>query len=616
VNQALLAIESPEGPFATRALHHAYDAGQLLAAGVASLGAVKLGRRLAARSPRWARARSVPALALGGAAFVVSMFTVENDVTNAAARHGVPVWLAMLIVSLGVGVVLGGTTLARLVAPTWPRFSLAVVGVALAATNAFVLPNDYPAAHLMLAWLAALFVARGVEGVVPALDPKPLVRRAALGGLALFAVATLVVPPPQAVRRRMVSLSSSVVAPFALRFTPTRSRADPALLPDEVARSPWFRDRKNVPPVAPSRALALPEPAIVLFLTIDAVRADVLEKRRLVRELPVLGALKKEAAYFENARTPASSTRPSMASVFTGRYANQLRWGRRDGVSYLSDPGPRLAELLTRAGVATVSLPRLQRISSESGVGRGFQKEIRRTFPANEVVDRIIDFSKGFDRRTFVYAHFGEPHAPYHGKGTPKQRYLQEIGRVDKALGRLLRHLDDSGLSTRTLVVISADHGEAFFEHGVGNHATIVYEEVARIPLLVRGPGVVARQIDEPVTLLDITPTILDLFGLPAPGAFMGQSLSPLLAGKTQRLERPIAICSARGHEALYVPGGTMKVIFDDDRHTIETYDLASDAGERTNLVDRADPKVQTAVEIAKRFFDVHSRRGRERISD
>jgi membrane-anchored protein YejM (alkaline phosphatase superfamily) len=285
-------------------------------------------------------------------------------------------------------------------------------------------------------------------------------------------------------------------------------------------------------------------------------------------------------------------------------------------VSYLSDPGPRLAELLTRAGVATVSLPRLQRISSESGVGRGFQKEIRRTFPANEVVDRIIDFSKGFDRRTFVYAHFGEPHAPYHGKGTPKQRYLQEIGRVDKALGRLLRHLDDSGLSTRTLVVISADHGEAFFEHGVGNHATIVYEEVARIPLLVRGPGVVARPIDEPVTLLDITPTILDLFGLPAPGAFMGQSLSPLLAGKTQRLERPIAICSARGHEALYVPGGTMKVIFDDDRHTIETYDLASDAGELTNLVDRADPKVQTAVEIAKRFFDVHSRRGRERISD
>jgi membrane-anchored protein YejM (alkaline phosphatase superfamily) len=275
-----------------------------------------------------------------------------------------------------------------------------------------------------------------------------------------------------------------------------------------------------------------------------------------------------------------------------------------------------LAELLTEAGVATVSLPRLQRISAESGVGRGFQKEIRRTFSAREVVDRIIEFSKGFDRRTFFYAHFGEPHAPYVGKGTPKQRYLQEIARVDRELGRLVRHLDESGLSRRTLVVISADHGEAFGEHGVGNHATIVYEEVARIPLLVFGPGVVARPIDEPVTLLDITPTILDVFGLPAPGTFMGESLAPLLAGKPQKLARPIAVCSAGGLDALYVPGGTKKVIFDSDRHTIETYDLSTDAGERTNLVDRSDPEVQTAIEVAKRFFDVHSRRGRERISD
>jgi arylsulfatase A-like enzyme len=305
-----------------------------------------------------------------------------------------------------------------------------------------------------------------------------------------------------------------------------------------------------------------------------------------------------------------------MASVFTGRYATQLRWSKRDGEVYLADSGPRLAELLTQAGVTTVSLPLLKRISAGSGVGRGFQKELRKTFSAAEIVDHIIDFSKGFEGRTFLYAHFGEPHAPYHGKGTPQQRYLQDVARVDKELGRLVSHLDASGLSKRTLVVISADHGEAFGEHGVGNHATIVYEEVARIPLLVFGPGVVARSIEEPVTLIDITPTILDVFGLPAPGTFMGESLAPLLAGKTQKLGRPIAISSAGSLDALYVPGGTKKVIFDSKRHTIETYDLASDPGERTNLVGRSDPEVQTAIEIAKRFFEVHTPRKRARIQN
>jgi hypothetical protein len=321
------------------------------------------------------------AVLLGSVAFTVSMLTVEADVTNAAGRYGIPVWLVMLSASFGVAVVLGGTTLARLVEPGPGRSLLAVVGVGLAATNAFVLPNDYPAAHLMLAWLAALLVARGVEGVVPALDPKPLVRKAVLGAVSVLAIATLVVPPPQAVRRRMFALPSAVVAPFAARLTPERSRADPALLPVDVGRSPWFHNRKGAPPVAPTRALVLPEPAVVLFLTIDAVRADVLEKRRFLRDLPVLGALKKDASHFKTERAPASSTRPSMASVFTGRYANQLRWGRRDGFSYLSDSGPRLPELLTRAGVTTAA-----RFSTRISASR--TRRIAARAPPNSVIFR------------------------------------------------------------------------------------------------------------------------------------------------------------------------------------------------------------------------------------
>jgi hypothetical protein len=616
INQLLISVRPVPVPLDARLLHHAYDAGQLLFVGVVSFAAVELARRVLARFPRLDGARWPRALGVAVACFAVSMLTVKDDVTNAAARHGVPLWLAMVVASVSFSVVLGATTWLRAFRMHAVRVFAACIGVAVAVSNAFVLPNDYPAAHLMLAWLAALLVAQGAEAVLPRVDGKPVVRKAALGVLAVFGLVTLVIPPTQHVRRLLFGLSSAVVAPFAAQLSPESREIDLGLVPKDILNSPWFRDRRDAPPVAPTRALTLPEPKLVLFLTIDAVRADVLEKRRRLRKLPVLASLKQSSAYFAAARAPASSTRPSMASVFAGRYANQLRWSRRDGFSYLHDPGPRLPELLSSAGVATISLPLLQRISRESGVGRGFRTEMRQKLAAREIVDRVIALTQRVDVPTFLYAHFGEPHAPYGGKGTPMQRYLNDVARVDKELGRLVRHLDDSGLAERTLLVVSADHGEAFGEHGVGNHATIVYEEVARIPLLVRGPGVVPREIREPVSLLDITPTILDLFGIETPGSFMGQSLLPLIAGHEKRLERPIAICSAGSLDALYVPGGNKKVIFDSSRHTVEVYDLHADPKELVNLVDSGDDEVARAIEIARLYIQAHAPRRRRRLSD
>src|SRR5262245_12067727 len=96
INQALIATLTLPAPLGARALHRAYDAGQLLAVGVASFAAVELSERGLARFPRVAGALWSRALLLTAVAFAVSMLTVEEDVTNAAARHGVPVWVAML----------------------------------------------------------------------------------------------------------------------------------------------------------------------------------------------------------------------------------------------------------------------------------------------------------------------------------------------------------------------------------------------------------------------------------------------------------------------------------------------------------------------------------------
>jgi arylsulfatase A-like enzyme len=339
-----------------------------------------------------------------------------------------------------------------------------------------------------------------------------------------------------------------------------------------------------------------------LLLVVDSVRADVLGKSKHRRRLPVLSALSKNSAYFSEARAPGSSTAASMASLFTGRYISELYWS---GPARLEEPAPRLAEMLSEAGVQTVSLHGLRRISVASGIGRGFSSEVMRKRRASQLVDEVIDITRKSKGSLFLYAHFAEPHAPYAGKGPPFQRYLREVRRVDKELGRLFDFLSTSGLQKNSVVIVTSDHGEAFGEHGMNFHARLVYEEVLRVPLLIHGPGIAARTIEQPVTLVDLGPTVLDLFELPTPGVFKGQSLAPLLAGGSRALDRPLASEASRGIQTLLLPSG-LKVIHDVRGRTVEVYDLGRDPAERVNLLETGDPKVASAVETTRLFFEVH----------
>lgn len=606
VNQALAFTIVDRAELGARLLHRAFDAGQLLALGVASYAASRLTALVLRRTGRSVPSLFTRALLLALAAAVVAALVLPEDLTNAAGRYGVSVVAMVALGSLLVAVILGSTVFLRAMPYPGVRAVAAASGVALAVTNGLVLEGDYPAIHLVLGWLAALLVAHAIEGLPFRLSLPPSARVPALAVLFAVSVAALVVPPPQAVRRRLLALPSALAAPFVALLSPASDGKDRGLVPRAVLKSPWFKKRKNAKPIPASGALSLPEPKLVLFLTIDATRADVLDDANR-KKLPTLSRLKAKGAWFSRARSAASSTRPAMASVFTGRYYSQLRFKAKGRQSVLDDKGPRFPKLLTDAGVHTVSLPLLFRIAAESGVGRGFETELRDARNAAATVTKLIELAQRATRPTLLYAHFGEPHAPYVGKGaTPRERYLEEVRTVDRELGRLVAALNDGGLSKRALLVISADHGEAFMEHGVGNHARVIYEEVARIPLIVYGPGVVAREIDEPVSLIDIAPTMLDLFGLPAPGLFMGQSLVPLVAGRDASLERPLAIQATHGLTGLYV--GDMKVIFDSHTRTVEVYDLADDPGEKHNLVDERDPRVRAAIQTTQLFMDVHGK--------
>jgi hypothetical protein len=600
LNQLLLLFRGSPPPSSVRLLHHAYDAGQLLSAGVVSFLALELARRVADKLRIPERATLPRALALAFAVFVVSLLTVRSDVTNAAGRYRVPVLAVMLAAALFFALLLGATPFLNKAQGRVALGARLTLGLSLGIANAFLLPGNYPALHLMLAWLAALVIAAALDGILPA--PK-LARRwqlAVLGALALASLATLLRPPPQAVLGRLYSLPSAALAPFVARFYPEHPGPALELVRREFLVSPWFQDRSTLPPVPPSHKLTLSAPPIVILLTIDALRADVVSQAEHLARFPGFAALHEHCAYFSHARSSASSTRASLASVFSGQFYSQLRCD----LFHFDHEGPRLPALLSAAGIRTVSLPRLNRLSIASGVGVGFQTEVIKAFNANSLVNQLIEYAET-KSPSFFYAHFGEPHAPYQGKGSRFERYLQEVGRVDRALQRFFDHLKQSGLAQRTLLIVTADHGEGFAEHGVYDHARIIYEEVARVPLFLCGPRVVARSIAEPVSLVDLAPTILDTLGLGTPGVFMGQSLVDLALGGNKPLSRPIAISATHGLEAFYFRDGK-KVLFNVPGKTVEVYDLNQDAAERVNLVGTPDPSVRSAVETARLFFHQH----------
>jgi len=185
---------------------------------------------------------------------------------------------------------------------------------------------------------------------------------------------------------------------------------------------------------------------------------------------------------------------------------------------------------------------------------------------------------------------------------------LAELALIDQQIARLRRRLEKPDFSRRTLLIVSADHGEAFGEHGMNYHARSVYDELLRVPLLMALPGLAARDIRTEVSLMDLGPTVLDLFGIATPGDLMGQSLVPLLMNRPFVPRRPIVADSGRRIQALVFPDG-VKAIRDLYRNTVEVYDLKRDPGELTDL--SGDPRFPSRrySEGLATFFDRYTLR-------
>jgi arylsulfatase A-like enzyme len=209
------------------------------------------------------------------------------------------------------------------------------------------------------------------------------------------------------------------------------------------------------------------------------------------------------------------------------------------------------------------------------------------------------------DRPVFAYMHVLDPHWPYDGggkSGSPRERYVREVTRVDQAVGMLLDGLRAQELEDRAIVILTADHGEAFGEHNSRYHGSTLYEELVHVPLVIAGKNLKPRVVSQAVTLLDLGPTVLDLFGASTPGSYMGQSLVPLLAGERVTLARPIFLDSHGEYTGMVFEDGIKLVVHNG---VPELYDLRTDPGELVNAYDSHDDAAKR-FGILRSFGEVH----------
>jgi arylsulfatase A-like enzyme/tetratricopeptide (TPR) repeat protein len=345
----------------------------------------------------------------------------------------------------------------------------------------------------------------------------------------------------------------------------------------------------------------------VLLITVDTLRVDALGAYGRARSpTPSMDHLAAGGARFEAAHAQNVVTLPSHANLLSGRYS--LEHGIRDNSGFRFPAAtPTLATILKGAGYRTGAFVSAFPLDARFGLGRGFDlyddrfgttdgqaafhMQERRAVDTVAAARRWLEADPGVP--TFCWVHVYEPHFPYEpiepfASRFPQEPYLGEVAAADDALRPLLEPLLKAGKAGRTLVVLTADHGESLGEHGEMTHGIFAYEATLHVPLIVFAPALFApRVVGESVRHVDVLPTILDALEIPSPAGLPGTSLLPLAAGAGGASARSsyfeaLSGFLNRGWAPLRgVVKGREKYI---DLPVPELYDLAADPHETHNL--------------------------------
>jgi arylsulfatase A-like enzyme len=367
----------------------------------------------------------------------------------------------------------------------------------------------------------------------------------------------------------------------------------------------------------------------IVLISFDTVRADHLGTYGYARPTsPHVDALASRSTVFERAISQAPWTLPAHGSMFSGLYPSRLGVLKYPATRALPDKNPVLAELLRAQGYATAGFTGGGFVSGHYGFDRGFDiyESDGRRFEHNidATIDWIEEHKKG---KFFLFFHGYDAHRPYYSK--PDDKLAMELGKDaeddqgrfclsddrarpddarlekiiryydasirhgDRAIGVLLETLERMKLMDDTVILLTSDHGEEFFEHGNCDHVRFVYEESVHVPYMVYVPKAEGRRIDGIVPAsISVTRTLLDLVGIEH--AMPGVSLVPLLQGRHKgfpvvysEAESTAGVLGSRG-ATMSMTKDKLKLISYTDEGTDEAYDLEEDPTEQTILPERS----------------------------
>ncbi len=398
------------------------------------------------------------------------------------------------------------------------------------------------------------------------------------------------------------------------------------------------------------RADAAPGDFNAVLITIDALRADHLSCYGYHRSTPVIDSLARAGSLFEHAISQAPWTFPSFISMMTSLYPETISNCERVALDparttlaeVLSANGVGTAAFLSNPclvnlynvtqGFDYVSHAYQQPVFMQNIVGSKLYDiigEINAKLFLREdaeiLVERALSWlEKNKDGRFFLWIHFIEPHVPYgdpwnnlwpsdpayHGKigrgwdefekfyeGRTKLNdadishlkflYDGDIHYVDYHLEGFFNYLKQQNLWDKTLIILTSDHGEEFLEHGRLIHGIGAHAELVRVPLIIKLPGQnEARTIPGQVQLLDLAPSVLDVFGLPPAKDMMGRSLLPVIGGQERDPRPAFSSCSYLGHRIISIRYENYALIYNEDKNSFRVYDIETDPLELRNIYE------------------------------
>ncbi len=595
--------------------------GSLLGAAVGALWALgmrlldplaeRLGRRDEASQASWRRRLlPLPAIVLTAGPLGLVAWASFQGARASRLPGGPVVWsaVATVLVLLGLYVALRLLAWAVREAPrrrrlAWTLTSGLLLGqFLLSKADQVLFPKLYEPLHALLAASAASTSAAALA-LLARLWPGLLERTVASPGRSVALTAILLVTGAAHLLtlERNANVQVALFEPRAatsrsamLGLRPLLPRPDAAVHEAALARAREARRRR-----ARHEPAGLPTvgDAHLLLVTVDALRADHLGLYGYARPTsPFLDALARESVVFERAYAQAPHSSYSLCSLMTSEYLHEtVELG-------LPLPEATLATVLGEAGYETAAFytpgifhtegEKLRRYDRESFGFRRYDHADtdaeRRTDAVLEEMDRLVAAG---EPPGFFWIHYFDVHEPYRDERFGPHavdRYDGEIARVDAALKRLWEEASRR-LSRPVVLVVTADHGEEFREHGGVYHGSSLYDEQVRVPLLVHAPGLSPRRIGAPVELVDVAPTLLGLLELPVAESMRGDDLRPLMAGQADSLGPAFSAVMRKR----MVTDGRYKLVAELRYGLYELYDLRADPHERRNLASERAGELQ-----------------------